>query len=93
MTAGNGKHYPFGRIYWSLYPTPIPTGPIRVDLLLADGGTVDRVEWRYPEMKNPLELDHEITDGRVRFQIPRLIVYGMSVIHLKSDRDRGRERR
>ena len=65
--------------------TPIPTEPIRVDLLLADGDTVDRVEWRYPEMKNPLKLDHEITDGRVRFQIPRLIVYGMSVIHLKSD--------
>ena len=65
--------------------TPIPTGPIHAELLLADGDTVERVEWRYPEMKKPLELDHEITAGRVCFQIPRLIVYGMSVIRLKSD--------
>ena len=63
--------------------TPIPIGPIRADLLLPDDVTVDRVEWVYPEMKEPVELDHEVADGRVSFQIPRLIVYGISVIHLK----------
>ena len=65
--------------------TPIPMGPIRVDLLLSDGERVDCVEWRYPEMKQPLELDHKVTAGRISFEIPRLIVYGISVIRLKSD--------
>ncbi|NKB67937.1 MAG: hypothetical protein GKR89_12825 [Candidatus Latescibacteria bacterium] len=63
--------------------TPIPTGPIGVDLLLAEGDRVDRVEWCYPEMKKTLDLDYEIADGRVRFQIPRLIIYGISVVRLK----------
>jgi hypothetical protein len=36
-------------------------------------------------MKEPLELHHEVADGRVRFEIPRLIVYGISVIHLKAN--------
>jgi hypothetical protein len=58
-------------------------GPIRADLLLAADATVDRVEWVYPEMKEPLLLDHKVAQGRVSFEIPRLIVYGISVIHLK----------
>jgi hypothetical protein len=62
---------------------PIPMGPIRADLLLPDGTEVDRVEWVYPEMKEPLALAHEVVDGRVSFEIPRLIVYGISVIRLK----------
>jgi len=64
--------------------TPIPMGPIQADLLLPEGDRVDCIEWRYPEMKQPLELDHKVTDGRVSFEIPRLVVYGMSVIRLKS---------
>ena len=64
--------------------TPILVGPIRVDLLLPDDAEVDYVEWRYPEMSKPLELDREVADGRVHFEIPRLIVYGISVIRLKS---------
>jgi len=63
--------------------TPIPMGPIDADLLLPDDAVVDRVEWIFPEMKKPLELKHEVTDNRVSFQIPRLVVYGISVIHLK----------
>ena len=65
--------------------TPIPMGPIRADLLLPDAVEVDRVEWLYPEMKEPLALHHEVADGRVRFKVPRLIVYGISVIHLKAN--------
>jgi|TARA_B100000686_G_C16612549_1_gene874614 hypothetical protein len=34
-------------------------------------------------MKEPLALGHEVVDGRVSFEIPRLIVYGISVIRLK----------
>jgi len=26
-----------------------------------------------------------VADGRVRFKVPRLIVYGISVIHLKAN--------
>jgi hypothetical protein len=58
-------------------------GPIRADLLLPDETSVDRVEWVYPEMKEPLALPHKVVEGRVSFEIPRLIVYGISVIHLK----------
>ena len=65
--------------------TPMPMGPIRADLLLPDAAEVDRIEWRYPEMREPLALHHEVADGRVRFEIPRLIVYGISVIYLKVD--------
>ena len=63
--------------------TPIPVGPIRADLLLPDDAEVDCVEWRYPEMKEPLVLDCDMADGRIGFEIPRLIVYGISVIRLK----------
>ena len=63
--------------------TPIPMGPIHADLLLPDDAEVDRVEWVYPEMKGSLALAHEVVDGRVSFEIPRLIVYGISVIHLR----------
>ncbi len=63
--------------------TPIPMGPIRADLLLPADTEVDCVEWIYPEMKEPLALVHEVVDGRVSFEIPRLIVYGISVIRLK----------
>jgi hypothetical protein len=63
--------------------TPIPMGPIRVDLLLPDDTRVDCVEWVYPEMKEPLALAHKVVAGRVSFEIPRLIVYGISVIRLK----------
>jgi len=69
----------------SAIETPIPMGPIQVDLLLADDAKVDCVEWRYPEMKKPLVLDHKVVAGRVSFEIPRIIVYGISVIRLKSD--------
>jgi hypothetical protein len=62
---------------------PIPVGPIHVDLRLPDDVQLDRIEWRYPEMKEAITLDHAFADGRVTFEIPRLIVYGMSVIRLQ----------
>jgi len=34
-------------------------------------------------MKEAITLDHAFADGRVTFEIPRLIVYGMSVIRLQ----------
>ena len=65
--------------------TPIPIGPVRANLLLPEQTRVECVEWRYPEMKKPLDLEHEVVEGRVHFEIPRIIVYGMSVIRLKKD--------
>ncbi|HJP30998.1 MAG: hypothetical protein QF689_17880 [Candidatus Latescibacteria bacterium] len=63
---------------------PIPVGPIKVDLQLPDDAQVDRVEWCYPEMKEAVLLDFESAEGCVTFEIPRLIVYGMSVIRLRT---------
>lgn len=62
---------------------PIPIGPVQVSCELADGVQVERIEWRYPEMREPVELEYEVSDSHVRFTIPRLIVYGMSVLHLR----------
>jgi hypothetical protein len=62
---------------------PIPIGPIKVECQLPSGAAVDQVEWRYPEMAGPITLEHTIDNGRVHFSIPRLIVYGMSVIKLR----------
>ena len=35
-------------------------------------------------MREPLLLEHEESGSAVRFTIPRLIAYGMSVLHLQA---------
>jgi hypothetical protein len=60
---------------------PIPVGPLQVECRLPSGWTAAGVEWRYPEMAGPCELPCEVSDRRVRFSIPRLIVHGMALIH------------
>ncbi|MSR83388.1 MAG: hypothetical protein EXS58_10770 [Candidatus Latescibacteria bacterium] len=67
----------------SLIEVPLPTGAIQTELQLPAGGEVDRVEWHYPEMREALTLAHAASQGRVSFTIPSLIVYGLSVVHLK----------
>jgi hypothetical protein len=64
---------------------PIPIGPIKAEVRLPDGFQVDRVEWHYPEMKEAATLEHETNASSVTFSIPRLIVYGMSIIYLRTD--------
>ena len=64
---------------------PIPIGPIKAEVRLPDGFQVDRVEWHYPEMKEAATLEHETNVSSVTFSIPRLIVYGMSIIYLRTD--------
>ena len=61
---------------------PLPTGPIQVDCAVPDGRSIDRVEWLYPEMRAAVELEYSAGQGRVRFEIPTLIVYGMGVLYL-----------
>jgi len=41
-------------------------------------------EWRYPEMREPVILEHETGESGARSAIPRLIACGMSVLHLRA---------
>jgi hypothetical protein len=61
---------------------PLPAGPLRADCEIPEGFQVEGVEWHYPEMREPEALEHETSGRRVGFTIPRLIVYGMSVLYL-----------
>ena len=63
---------------------PLPVGPLQAECEVPGGFRVERVEWHYPEMREPVLLDHEESGSTVRFAIPRLIVYGMSVLHLQA---------
>ncbi len=63
---------------------PIPIGPLQVECEVPDGCRVERVEWIYPEMREAAVLQHEEAGSKVRFSIPRLIVYGVSVLYLHS---------
>ena len=62
---------------------PRPVGPIQVECEAPAGFAVERVEWLYPEMDSPAVLDHRSAGSRVLFEIPTLIVYGLSVLHLR----------
>jgi hypothetical protein len=64
---------------------PFPVGPVQVECAVPRGERVARVEWLYPEMREPVVLPHDTAAGRVRFAIPRLIVYGLSVVHLEAE--------
>ena len=66
----------------SAVEVPLPTGSIQVNCAVPDGWGVERVEWLYSEMKEPLDLAHRASDQRVIFEIPTLIVHGMSVLYL-----------
>ncbi|MDP6778346.1 MAG: hypothetical protein QGI83_16445 [Candidatus Latescibacteria bacterium] len=63
--------------------TPIPVGQIQATCRLPDGYALERMEWRYPEMREPEAIDCEVDGADARFTIPRLIVHGMSVIRLR----------
>jgi len=63
---------------------PIPSGSFQVDVKLQQGQSIDRIDWLYPEMPSPGILAYELHEGFARIQTPGVIVYGLSVIHLKS---------
>ena len=60
---------------------PIPVDPFQVRCALPKGRCVKRVEWRYPEMRQPIDLEHAVVDGQICFTVPRLIAYGMSIVY------------
>lgn len=63
--------------------TPQPVGPVRVDCKMPEGYVVDKVEWIYPEKQDSVLLPHERRGERIHFTIPSVIVYGLSVLHLR----------
>jgi hypothetical protein len=67
---------------------PLSVGPLQAECEIPDGFSVDRVEWHYPEMREPVVLEQDVRERQsgattVRFIIPALIVYGMSVLYLR----------
>ena len=62
---------------------PFPVGPLEVECAVPPGYKVEKVEWFYPEMGTTTVLPHENSNSRIRFTIPTLIVYGLSVLHLE----------
>ena len=63
--------------------TPQPTGSIQVECKVPEGYVVHKVEWLYPEKADPVTLHHEMLRERIHFTIPSVIVYGLSVLHLR----------
>ena len=65
------------------FEIPSPVGPLQAECEIPGGFQAERIEWHYPEMREPVVLEHVNCGPNVRFAIPRLIVYGMSVLYLR----------
>ena len=63
--------------------TPQPVGPVQVECKVPAGYVVQKVEWLYPEKGDAVTLHHETLVKQIRFTIPSVIVYGLSVLHLQ----------
>ena len=63
--------------------TPQPVGPVRVACRVPAGYTVQKVEWIYPEKQDTVILPHETAGAHIRFTVPTVIVYGLSVLRLR----------
>jgi hypothetical protein len=62
---------------------PFPVGPLQVECEVPTDYQVERIEWLYPERETPVLLEYTIHGTRARFVLPKLIVYGLSVLYLK----------
>lgn len=69
----------------SAIEVPCPTGAIEVGCPLPAGCAVTHVDWRFPEARDVVTLPHRLKADTVHFTVPRLIVYGLAVIHLQQD--------
>ena len=63
--------------------TPQPVGPVRVACRVPAGYMVQKVEWIYPEKQDSVVLPHETDGEQIRFTVPTVIVYGLSVLRLR----------
>ncbi|HWB06868.1 MAG TPA: hypothetical protein VG796_27840 [Verrucomicrobiales bacterium] len=59
---------------------PIAAPPGKADIKLDPEFRVSRVEFLTPETEQPRELEFEQTGGRLRFQVPAFLVYGIARI-------------
>lgn len=65
---------------------PIETSPIRCDVVLPPGRTVSSIEFSTPEIPDPVKVDFRIADERdlrLRFTVPKFLVYGVANVKLK----------
>ena len=62
---------------------PLEQGPFSARLRLPPGARVERLEWLDPEAAASEDLDFERDGGEIEFTVPRLIIYGIAVVHLK----------
>jgi hypothetical protein len=63
---------------------PIAAPPAHADLNLPRGSRASRIEFLTPESPQPRTIDFEQAGGRVRFQVPEFLVYGVARIHLST---------
>ena len=63
--------------------TPQPVGPIQVKCKMPEGYVVQKVEWLYPEKRDSVPRPHKTLGEQIHFTIPGVIVYGLSVLHLR----------
>jgi hypothetical protein len=61
---------------------PIPAKGVQADVKLPPGG-IGKVAFLTPEAPEPIDLPHEVRDGRVRFALPEFLVHGVVRIERK----------
>ncbi len=59
---------------------PIETPPIDCDVVLPAGFAVQSIEMITPERPGPAKLPFEVAAGRVKFTMPKVLVYGVARI-------------
>lgn len=67
---------------------PISVSGIRADFVLPPNFNLDRVEFISPEIDEPQALNFEIKNGRVRFEVPEFLVWGIARLIAKEEENR-----
>jgi len=68
---------------------PIAVEGVGVDLALPAGSRAVGVDMISPEVPEPAALPFEPAEGRVRFRVPKVLVYAIARIRLEAMRDAG----
>ncbi len=61
---------------------PIPAPAIKADIALTPGLRITRVQTMSPESAAPVDLPFDVTGGRLRFEMPTFLVYGVARVQL-----------
>ncbi|MDA0334054.1 MAG: hypothetical protein O2782_02700 [bacterium] len=62
---------------------PLEQGPFTAWLRLPAAARVERLQWLDPENAARVDLDFHLDGVEIHFTVPRLIIYGIAVIHLQ----------